>query len=208
MEFENSFFEACMNGNSDRVIHEIEDNHFYINSRDEDKRTGLHWAASSNNNELVSYLISQKGIEIDALDEMGWSPLFCAISCGKYENAVTLIEAGANPNIVDENNKCLLHYIKGNYKLAELLCDNMKNINIKGDYGITPLMRACSYGNLKTIQLLVDKGASIDDCDEMGNTPLHYAAMDQQTEIYDYLVSKGADETIQNSEKYTPKQML
>ena len=44
---------------------------------------------------------------------MGWTPLFCAVSSGRYENANELIEAHADVNKVDIYHKSLLHLVKG-----------------------------------------------------------------------------------------------
>ena len=37
---------------------------------DDDERTGLHWAASSKNPELVQYLLSLPGTKINCQDEV------------------------------------------------------------------------------------------------------------------------------------------
>ena len=44
---------------------------------------------------------------------MEWTPLFCAVSSGRYENACELIEAHADVNKVDIYHKSLLHLVKG-----------------------------------------------------------------------------------------------
>ena len=154
---------------------------------------------------------------------MGWTPLFCAVSSGRYENANELIEAHADVNKVDIYHKSLLHLVKGilllphpsssrqiqhlqtpvwedaGRRYARMLLPSFSIL--QDDYGVTPLMRACTYGDLESVKLLVDHGADVNSIDgqstfysppsSIDNTPLHYACMDRQKPIFDYLLSKG-----------------
>ena len=96
---------------------------------------------------------------------MGWTPLFCAVSSGRYENANELIEAHADVNKVDIYHKSLLHLVKGRSNICKLLCEKMQDVDMHDDYGVTPLMRACTYGDLESVKLLVDHGADVNSID-------------------------------------------
>ena len=54
----------------------------------------LYWAASEGHDEVVRLLL-ERGAEVDALRDSGWTPLTAAIYRGHEAVALILIEAGA-----------------------------------------------------------------------------------------------------------------
>jgi ankyrin repeat protein len=65
----------------------------------EDDRTLLHEAARrAESTRLVSLLVKERGLEVDARDAFGWTPLHVAASNANVEAATALLENGADPN--------------------------------------------------------------------------------------------------------------
>ena len=101
----------------------------------------LHNAAISGNAEIVALLI-QRGAAVDAKDKKGRSPLvsFAAFGVKNIEIARTLLAAGADPNIEDENHEAALNYavFSGDVELGKLLIAAHADIN-HGNLVLPPL---------------------------------------------------------------------
>jgi hypothetical protein len=80
------------------------------------------------------------------------------------------------------------------------------NINIRNDFGKTPLMAAAQFDALETVKILLDAGAQIDARTNKGNlspysgeikhgerTALMYAAANASRPLIEYLIDAGAD---------------
>lgn len=71
----------------------------------------------------------------------GTTPIMCAVSAGRKQNVVLLLEAGANVNLENENKETVLHMTKGMYSvlrfhldhsdILELFIDQITDINKK-----------------------------------------------------------------------------
>ncbi|KAK4674221.1 putative ankyrin-repeat protein [Podospora pseudopauciseta] len=61
--------------------------------KDDDGRLPIHWAASYNHHEIVNLLVQQKGFDVDAKDDMGWTPLMIAASVKDSDRVVDLLLA-------------------------------------------------------------------------------------------------------------------
>lgn len=73
------------------------------------------------------------------------------------------------------------------------------------DYkGLTPLMRAASFGHTEVVKLLLTHGAKVNLMDKEGNTPLKHGAWSDKPEIIDLLLEAGADLEAKNKLGTTP----
>jgi ankyrin repeat protein len=75
----------------------IEEDSFYLFSKDHNDRTMLHVAAHAGEPETSKYLL-QKGIRVDTRDANGYTPLHDASQRGRLVVMKLLIEAGADVN--------------------------------------------------------------------------------------------------------------
>ncbi|QVL57123.1 MAG: ankyrin repeat domain-containing protein [Simkaniaceae bacterium] len=197
---ESDFFRACLNGDMEKAIELYNKEGLRLTfSRDKDKNTPLHLACCSkkggNKKELVDFLISN-GVDINALNEHGSTPLFIAVSNGNFEATELLLKAkGIKINQLI-NGFTVLHIAVMNecIPIVKLLLNHPEtNPNFGTADGATPLHFAAMMGLIEEAKLLIDDrrtdiNAPQHDHVYSGATPLHFAAMQAQTEIVDYLL--------------------
>lgn len=94
-----------------------------------------------------------------------------------------------NVNIVDHNNKSLLHYAVDNHSIdcINLLIDNFIDLNIQDNNNQTPLFEAALKGKLGVVKLLVQNDCNVNIQDEYGNIALFYAIQTNNIAIVDLL---------------------
>lgn len=144
----------------------------------------LHSAALSGQSEIVRILI-QTGARIDALDNLGRTPLLVYASGSAHNLDVLkiLLQARANPNAADPTtNISVLDYIaqQGSVDEAELLVAAGADVNARDSlFGQTPLhfANACwdgAIGKSDMVEYLIAHGADVNAGDIYGHTPLFY----------------------------------
>ncbi|KAJ9599920.1 hypothetical protein L9F63_009748 [Diploptera punctata] len=73
-----------------------------INKPDNEGNTPLHFAAQAGHVEIINYLLSQcTGVEVDARNDLGFTPLMKAALQGRTKCAKLLLFAGASPTLRD-----------------------------------------------------------------------------------------------------------
>ncbi len=96
--------------------------------------------------------------------------------------------------MVDEKHKTLLHYaVTGNATdvIAYLLDLNI-SVNIKDQYGETPLFDCVRKGKLHTAKLLISKYANVNIENRHKECPIHLAAAKGELDMIKLLVESGA----------------
>jgi cytohesin len=122
----------------------------------------LFEAAKKGDIEQVRKLITA-GVDVNAKDKKGQTPLHFAARHGHEQIARLLIARGADVNV-----------------------------NMAGE-SWTPLLDAASTGQTKLVKLLLQKGAKVDVGDDYGYTPLYYAIWSEDQEMVRMLIAAGAD---------------
>ena len=92
---------------------------------------------------------------------------------------------------INPNNLFTFIQNKENEQVQEYLSNSQ--IDIKDEYGRTPLINAAFYNNVELIDWLVRNGANINASDNIGFTALHFAAQEANTESLKSLIKHGAD---------------
>jgi len=73
------------------------------------------------------------------------------------------------------------------------------DLNVKDQYGSTPLIIATTFGKTEVAKSLIEAGADIHITSNDSSTPLHTAAFFCRTEIVKALLAKGADKSLKNN---------
>ncbi|MGC9317510.1 MAG: ankyrin repeat domain-containing protein, partial [Armatimonadota bacterium] len=105
---------------------------------------------------------------------LAWADVHQAASEGDLEQVRELLDEGADPNDIPEEQFGALHWaaLRGHVEVATLLLDSGADINRRA-IGVTPLSLATESGHREMIELLVARGADIEAGDASGGTPLH-----------------------------------
>ena len=112
-------------------------------------------------------------------------PLEQAVMRNKAEIALYLLEAGADPNIVNASQRTPLHLAvdRNNPAVAAALLKAGAKPNLRDKDGWTPLHHAAAKNQLETAKAILAGGADPMTLSELGGTPLHEAAASGGAEI-------------------------
>lgn len=152
------FFNAVQTDNG-AEIQALLSRGFDANSRDSKGQTGLYLALRANAFSAADVLLKAPGVDVNALNEAGESPLMMAALKGQAEWSKRLIGQGAK---VDKAGWSPLHYAATGPEPAvvKLLLDRGAPIDAPSPNGTTPLMMAAQYGVEPSVDLLLARGAN------------------------------------------------
>jgi ankyrin repeat protein len=157
------FHEAAREGNIDKVRAALEEG-MEVDATDPAERTALMFAAFDGHTDLVKFLLKKMllkpGANVDQRDGLGRTALIYAATGPNAETVKTLLDAGANVNVVETSE------------------------------GFTPLMFAAAEGHLEVVKLLLSSGAKPDIRDKDNDTAANFAAMNGHQEIVQLLMGK------------------
>ena len=157
-----------------------------------------------------------QGVDMDAMDEDGWTPLLIAAFFRNNVIVEQLIAKGADVNAKGRRGVTPLHKasVGGGEilemghdcfnEVPELLIAKGANLNAKDEEGLTPLMYAVLEGQKEIAELLIAKGADVNVKDGDCETALHYAASFSQNEIFELLIKNGAEVNAKDDWGRTP----
>ena len=139
----------------------------------------LYAIFKSKGDSKICNLLINKGANVNATDEEGWSTFLYASAFG-------------NTSI-----------------LRSIVARNRKLINTKTKNNVTPLHMAVVYNNIDNIRYLVrNLKVDINAQDDDGWTALYYAAANNKKEAYKLLLRLGADKNITNNEGLKPSDVM
>lgn len=176
-----------------------------INQRNADAKNALMILIENDDNDIAQYLMDE-GIDIEAQDFEGETPLIKATKKGNITMINALIQAGANPNIADNTGMSALSYSELRPELQPLFAgfsrgksDNEpQNQSIVKDKPLTELLLAIYHRDVETAIQLIENGQQINETNYRGDTPLMIAINTYQPEIAEKLIAAGADVFIKN----------
>ena len=87
----------------------------------------------------------------------------------------------------------------GNIKAIEAHVAAKTDLNVKDEYGSSPLTIAATFGKTEVAKALIKGGADPNVRSGDGSTPLHTAAFFCRTEIVEALLAAGADASLRNN---------
>uniref|UniRef100_A0A8D0FMT1 Uncharacterized protein n=1 Tax=Strix occidentalis caurina TaxID=311401 RepID=A0A8D0FMT1_STROC len=139
--------------------------------------SALFRAVQKNLHGIVAALID-RGVDINACNEIQYTPLLLACGTGKAESAEVLIKKGASFGIKTPASDTALHLAvqAGAASLTNLLLHKGMGINLRNQADETPLHVAALHNQGALVGLLVNAGAQINAVTQELVTPLHIGA--------------------------------
>ncbi|MEL7003003.1 MAG: ankyrin repeat domain-containing protein, partial [Bacteroidota bacterium] len=102
------------------------------------------------------------------------------------------------------NISCFGATFMGNVKVVKQHIKAGTDLNMKDQYGSTPLMIATTFGKAEIAKALFEGGADLHVTSADGSTALHTAAFLCRTEIVEELLKNGANKDLVNNYGSTP----
>jgi ankyrin repeat protein len=123
------------------------------------EETFLHEVKTGNRQEVEAFI--RAGINVNAKDKDGATPLMLASERGDTEMARVLLKNEANPNASDVDGYTALMFASysGNLEMARLLVDSGADVNARDKDGWTALMFASMEKKADVVDLLRKQGA-------------------------------------------------
>ena len=143
-----------------------------VNVMDDNKRTGLSYAVSCDNLELVSHLL-ERGADVSTMDIRGRPPLSyltneenCRAICDR------LLSAGADLDHEDDDGDTIMlrHAALSNTSALRVLLTAGADLHKTNRQGETCLQLAARYCVIDMMQLLIDEGADV-EAGSLSSTP-------------------------------------
>jgi hypothetical protein len=133
------------------------------------------------------YAFVADGVDINAADADGLTPLHWAADSAEAETAQQLLALGANANARDHAGRTPLHYAAraGQSSIVEQLFAHGASISAADVRGNTPLHLAASRARPAVAGLLIAAGADVNARNEAGQTPLHVVGDQTRPDVDD-----------------------
>lgn len=183
---------------STQVIMPDEDDYCFHNCLSEPtEMTGLHVAAYFGlRTSIIALLESGYRDEADVKDSHGRTPLWLAAKEGHDKVACLLLENGASPNPIDDDERTPLWLAakKGHEAVVKLLLGNGADADPRPtgffDKGVTPLHLGAEKGSDTIVRLLLKSGADQNVKDYQGRTPLWLAIEREHYAVAELLLAE------------------
>ncbi|XP_067650464.1 serine/threonine-protein phosphatase 6 regulatory ankyrin repeat subunit B-like [Haliotis asinina] len=154
----------------------------------------FHWACKGGHVDMVKHLVSEYSVDVNRKSKIREIPLMTAAFFGHPGVFHFLVSEGANVSQIDDDGDNILDHgtIGGHVKMIQYILSNyMVDVNRRGRYGRTPLMRAAQYGHKKVFETLLKKGGLTRLVDNKGRTILHLACLGGHMEIVKCILSQN-----------------
>ncbi|XP_046555200.1 putative ankyrin repeat protein RF_0381 [Haliotis rubra] len=128
-------------------------------------------------------------MDISSPGKHGQTPIMSAIASGKKKIFDLLVSRKADINLRDDGNNSLLHLAcePDDTSILQTLLPHI-DINIPGQHGWTPVMKAAVNGRKDIYDLLVKEKADLKLTDDDGNNLLHLACHGGNVSIVNHLL--------------------
>lgn len=157
-----------------------------VNARDEFGDTPLHNACQGGRIQLVNLLISN-GADVNAVNHKPQTPLHKVVvevlhgkGSSLWRNiGRSLLESGAKPELIDQDDNNALHLAAqaGDLDLVRMLSprlSQLKSLEACGQLSYTPLHFAIEKGHTQVAIFLIKQDHKVNVCTSFGRSPLHF----------------------------------
>ena len=121
---------------------------------------------------------------------------------------IELLKRGADPNKergYSGSTPLHLAITEDKLDLVKKLLKKGSHLEIKDDYGYTPLLEAVNYGaSEEVIDLLLEHGADVNAVTEDKKTALHFAAQNDDEDMVRKMIEKGLFLDAEDKDGWTP----
>lgn len=154
----------------------------------------FHGACERGDLSLVRESLAVRNVPLEALDRDGYTGLYLAVDCQKYEVTRVLLETGAVVDTPSLNGRIPLHAAcsNGDLKTVKLLLDSGSAVTTRDIRGSTPLHMSSEGGYVYISKLLIDRGADVNSLDGTHSSPLHLATANRHVLMASFLIEHGA----------------
>lgn len=162
--------------------------------------------AAKSADEAVFKRLLEQGVDVEATDRHGSTPLFYAIYGGNQHIVQLLLENGARVAAMDIWHHTPLHDAasEGHEDIVKLLLEKGADIEAGDIDGQTPLFSAVHEGHEAVAKLLLEKGANTEAKNTESRTPLLMATFSGHEGVVKLLLEKGADIEAKDQRNNTP----
>lgn len=165
------------------------------------KQSSLFEAINNNDLNALKTLLSKKNVELNVLNDDGYTPLHKAIINKNYLVVKLLLEKGADITVKTKwkESPLFLALKYDNFTALQALLEKGADINAPLRRGRLALNVAITYADRKVIDFLLTKGANVNAQDRDGFAPIHLAANSNRLDLYKHLRKMGAQNTLQDT---------
>ncbi|KAK6748290.1 hypothetical protein RB195_001114 [Necator americanus] len=201
---------AVQSGQNSKTIELLVENGCDVLAAANDGTTALHIAATLAESAIpIEYMVKCKGIDLNARNVDGMTPLHLASEWSKVSRVDALIKAGAEIDAKSHDAATPLHCaaIGGHQLVVKHLLKYSADVNAKMKGDLTPLHLAAHNSCRTVVQTLVELGADIEAKDASSRTPLLLAAGSIASNgafTVEYLVNNNASVDAADDYGHTP----
>ena len=168
-----------------------------VNAKDKSEYTPLYYAVENEDLDLVRLLV-EHGAKLDVKCQDGWTAFRYAAAQGNRELVEFFVSKGADVSSFH------MAACVGDLTRVGRFCDEGTDVNVRDEFGWTPLYWAASTGQKNVAEYLLAKGANVIAKTNDNRTPLHQAARAGARELAELLIVNGADVNAKDKEGRTP----
>lgn len=156
-------------------------------------------------------LLVERGADIDARNEHGWTALAISVRRHKKPIVRALLDLGADPNLCSlASDTPLTQSIKGHHKevtgwLLEAGADILARDRFMGQVGQSALMICILNGWKEHAFACLLRGAPVNEPDERDYTCLHWAVIKKLPEVVEALLASGARSDLRTINGFTAR---
>lgn len=187
-----------------------------INARGPEDRTALIYAIQAERPEMALLLLEQEGVDTEAREPHGSTPLVEAVIFKQMKVAEVLLEKGADPNGPGPVGRTALHCVAPwlDVEIFRWLLERGADPDARDDDGGIPLHHAAFSGASadysegrdveSALHLLLETTSDMNAENDAGQTPLHSAVLWAKPWLIESLLDAGANPLAMDRAGYSP----